>query len=48
MIIEIVSYCSVIIAELDRDYKISHDEWFNFIKKVINLYESIAEFRQLK
>jgi hypothetical protein len=44
MITEIVGHCGNILAELDRDYKVSDDEWFHFIHKAMKLYSNIDGF----
>jgi hypothetical protein len=44
MITEIVSHCTNIIALLDRDYKVSDEEWLLFIKKAIILSDNNEGF----
>jgi uncharacterized protein YpiB (UPF0302 family) len=48
MITEIISHCTNILALLDRDYKVSDEEWFLFIKKAIILSDNIEGFSNIR
>ena len=44
MITNIVAHCTNILTELDRDYKVSDDEWVFFIQKAMNISAKIDGF----